>query len=474
MIQAKLSLSFVIISLSLFGLFVVLLIESLLLTSFVLPFVSVDKPRSRDGNTTTVIMPTEKKNTTLSSQQKRILPGEKAIGSSSSKPHLQQVMESLEAMKNIKYYIYTHGNTRGGRNIASSNKQSGKSATASVIEEVEIIELFESNHSLRTFNHTDADIFILPLSLVGVRGTEAYDRAFDTMIRHPAFLRTGGHFHILFALEGRFFEAGGYGKLSKLMGAKWPKKLENVTIVKNHDIYNIQQMLVEGQELHGDWQQLFQSYRPTLKHSFSIGIQSAASLPVISASIEHYQSAPFDVFFRYRKFSYGRNSTPYRLAANALQELSSSFNMSIGEDLPPDLWIAHFTGSKFCLVIRGDTPNSAALIRSVKVGCIPIVVSDYYERYAPAFKSSLSISDYAIFIPEALFVTEPVQQVRRILENQTLANEKLQSLRWAQRILLYDHPQSLFVQAFLREAMEAQRHELRIYPPRPYRGIVPV
>jgi len=360
MFQAKLSLKFVIISLSLFGLSVVL--QSV----FVLPFVSVDKPRSRDGNTMTVIMPTKMKNTTLSSQQKRsqekILPREKAIGSSSSKPHLQQVMESLETTKNIKYYIYTHGNTRGGRNRAAWYKRSGLSATASVIEEVEIIELFESNHPLRTFNHTDADIFILPLSLLGIRWPQIFDGACDTMIRHPAFLRTGGHFHILFALEGRFFEAGANGRINKFLEAKWSKKLENVTIVKNHDIYNIQQMLVDGQKLHGDWQELFQSYRPTLKHSFSIGIQSAASLPVISASIEHYQNASFDVFSHYRNIMYARNSTPYRLAANALQELSPSFNMSIGEDLPPDLWIAHFTGSKFCLVIRGDTPNSAALI----------------------------------------------------------------------------------------------------------------
>jgi hypothetical protein len=119
-------------------------------------------------------------------------------------------------------------------------------------------------------------------------------------------------------------------------------------------------------------------------------------------------------------------------------------------------------------VVRGDIPHSHALLRAVKAGCIPVVVSDLYEYYAPTFRSSLDMRDFCIFIDEAHFLNDPgrtLQELDELSEDQVRA--KLAGLRFAQRVVAPDHPESLFVPAFLHETDQAQKfHQLpnEVYP----------
>jgi hypothetical protein len=125
---------------------------------------------------------------------------------------------------------------------------------------------------------------------------------------------------------------------------------------------------------------------------------------------------------------------------------------SIGLDIPPSQWLNEFAQSQFCLVIRGDTPHSHSLLRAVRVGCIPVIVSDFYY-IAPTLKSSLNLEDFCIFIKEEEFQKDIAGQLSSLatLDKSYLRN-KTKHLAWAQRVIFPDYVDSLFVPAFLKEA----------------------
>jgi hypothetical protein len=68
------------------------------------------------------------------------------------------------------------------------------------------------------------------------------------------------------------------------------------------------------------------------------------------------------------------------------------------------------------------------------------------------------MKEYAIFIPEKAFLQDPLRELVKLTElTETEIQEKLEALAFAQRVVLPDHPESLFVPAFLRETILAQR-----------------
>jgi hypothetical protein len=205
------------------------------------------------------------------------------------------------------------------------------------------------------------------------------------------------------------------------------------------------------------------------KYSFSIGIGATSDIPFRAASYEAFVQAPLFLFYRtgLRHFKYHSNRFRHLLmellqndtaTSKSNNELSSTLSLlsshsSIGYDLPAARWLQDLTLSKFCLVLRGDTPHSHSLLRAIKVGCLPVIVSDYYEEYAPIFRSTLRLHDVAIFISEHEFLTRPVESLDKLRQwSEHDLKVKLQVLNMAQRIVLPDHPESLFVPAFLKES----------------------
>jgi hypothetical protein len=68
------------------------------------------------------------------------------------------------------------------------------------------------------------------------------------------------------------------------------------------------------------------------------------------------------------------------------------------------------------------------------------------------------MTDYAIFISEKAFLQDPLRELHKLTDlTETEIREKLEALAFAQRVVLPDHPDSLFVPAFLRESLLAQR-----------------
>ena len=99
------------------------------------------------------------------------------------------------------------------------------------------------------------------------------------------------------------------------------------------------------------------------------------------------------------------------------------------------------------------------MLRSVRVGCIPVVFSDAYEMYAPSFPECIKLSDFSIFIPEEAFLKDPLAELSKLATlSQEFLEEKMRGLTFAQLVLMPDHPESLFVPAFLLEAQAANDH----------------
>jgi hypothetical protein len=84
--------------------------------------------------------------------------------------------------------------------------------------------------------------------------------------------------------------------------------------------------------------------------------------------------------------------------------------------MPPDEWVREFSSSKFCLAIRGDTPHTHALLNAVKVGCIPVVISDMYPTFAPSFPSTLKMGEFCIFISEAEYILDPAKELLKLMD----------------------------------------------------------
>jgi hypothetical protein len=236
------------------------------------------------------------------------------------------------------------------------------------------------------------------------------------------------------------------------------KQLENVTVVKDYDMYACVQMSRNQSVDHQDWQKLFFQIQPITKYTFSVGIQAGKSLRYIPATYEKFSNSSLFFFFHTRTTEFARFSTPYRRALIPLKD-KLAVPVSVGFGLNSTQWTHDMTHSKFCLVVRGDTPNSHTLLRAIKVGCIPVIVSDYYPVYAPTLKSSLNMEDYSIIIDEKAFLEDPVGSLKIIqgMSSEKI-KEKLKALAYAQRVSLPDHPDSLFVNAFLKEALFAQRN----------------
>ena len=83
--------------------------------------------------------------------------------------------------------------------------------------------------------------------------------------------------------------------------------------------------------------------------------------------------------------------------------------VSIGFDIPYEDWQQKFINSKFCLVIRRDSPGSRSLFRAICAGCMPVIVSDQLPHFQPIYISTFpDWNDFALVVPEDIFLADPV------------------------------------------------------------------
>jgi len=334
--------------------------------------------------------------------------------------------------------------------------------------EIMIIDALKK-HPLRTMDPNEADFFFIPISAAAVKNNlfndpkeqiRTYEKAISALERTATFRETQGHRHVMLSLwfgqfEYRFHDIPKYGDdpMYRFIDRLW-----NVTIADAKLRDGIEKLYQEGKN--PDFQDWLADERVRLtRTSFSIGMLPTRNIALVQASFERFKSATNFIFYHTRPTEFWTpHSTEFRRAAvdeKVIQRLPPS---SMGYDIPKPDYEREILRTKFCLVVRGDDPGSHALYRSVKAGCLPVIVSDALPNYCPAMPASLRLEDYSIFIEESKYFKDPAKELSKLKDlPDSLIQDKMNAMKWVQRVILPDHPRSLFVPAFLREAAESIR-----------------
>jgi hypothetical protein len=283
-----------------------------------------------------------------------------------------------------------------------------------------------------------------------------FDETIGNLTTHPIFQRNSGR-HILISLHWVAFNTYPLyvNDFAPALSRNYPK-LANVTVATHLDAQAIQKSFQFVQQHNislkafRGYHHIFATFRQATRCSFSLGLW-ASGAPFLPASYESWKQKSVSVFYHTRLKDSGSGSTPYRHGPLNLTLASLPNNSSLGLDIQPTQWLKEFTDSQFCLSSRGDTPHTHTLLRAVRVGCIPVVVSNLYPIFAPTLKSTLTMEDVCIFIKEYDFRIDMGGELRRLatLDEAYLRN-KTKYLAWAQRVIFPDEANSLFVPVFFK------------------------
>jgi hypothetical protein len=334
-----------------------------------------------------------------------------------------------------------------------------------------------SNHSFRTTDKTKADVFIVPFRVgVGIINRDPRKlRAFVKALLSNTTFREQPH--VVLSLTTVGFNQFHVKNTAFYLGMDndFYSNVSSLIVAQSHDSHSCanisHQGAAHGHDFEGEFKYLDHAMS---KYGFSVGLLPQIDLPYHEATYEKFRNAKNFIFYQTRTEPSVWNSTRFRqilLEPQFLNQMNWT-NSSIGFGLPPDEWIWEFPRSKFCLAIRGDTPHTHALLHAVKVGCIPVVISDFYPAFAPSFPSTLKMEEYCIFIPEDDYIRDPSAELLKLMYlSEEEIRRKIEALAFAQKVVLMDHPESLFVEAFLKESLYAFKHpsppEL-IFPPKRY------
>jgi hypothetical protein len=369
-----------------------------------------------------------------------------------------QLAEELR-VQNLTFYLYDDEDIRQPSIIDNlvNNRGKGKIKAryrAEALLEHYILDAMEQ-HPLRTRDPLKADVFIVSARIganIIYKGT-LLGALVKALTSKPSWHY--GHRHVVLALNSAPFAHEHRQDVQRIgFTMDFYEALSNCTIVHAYDDFACANLSSRG--LGGDYKNLFAEAQYTLSNSgFSVGLLAEPNLTSVPATYDKFQSSANFLFYRTRLNSSFYNSTVYRHAPlTVMDELPQP--SSVGFDLPPDQWLREISNSKFCIAGRGDTPHTHALLRSVKVGCIPVVVSDWYPEYAPTFASTLDMRDFCIFIDEKRFLVDPGGELRALEQlPESTIRSKIRALAFAQKVVAWDHPESVFVQAFLRESVTA-------------------
>ena len=380
---------------------------------------------------------------------------------------LQKVSAKLENLQ-LQYYVYPKAATSHPKQTARYLKGKGRKFLReehgrSVMVEIEMIQAL-LDHPLRSEDKWNADLYFVPASpgvvwSVALYLESTWNTIFGALVKEETWQKNMGHKHVMISTLVPTWSWAHLRWMRPTSLPPWYKQLWNMTIATNVNWEGCRKASNITRHVEGDFgPELFAKGHSMARSSISLGWIPSKNFSYAEATYEKFVESSLFIFYHCRETEFMNNSTIYRRAPLRPSVQKAIPKSSIGYDLEKEQWLRDFADSKFCLVVRGDIPHSHALLRAVKAGCIPVVVSDLYEYYAPTFRSSLNMRDFCIFIDEDKFVKDPartLQELDELSEDQVQA--KLAALRFAQRVVAPDHPKSLFVPAFLHETDQAQK-----------------
>ena len=267
----------------------------------------------------------------------------------------------LSALENIslRFYIYNDSNITQDKpsQIAPVlTRRYGRD----VAYEQAILHALQT-HPLRTKEPDKADLFIVPTPIGKILTTRglSFDEAFTSLTSHPLF--NNGNKHVLISAVHVTFSYSKKNLLPPL--SRWYGRLANVTVATGQDHIASQRAYARGQLVGNDYEELFKEMRPVVHHMFSIGLgEGSTDFAIHKATMKKFLNSTFFIFYRTRTSGSLHNSTRFRHAPVNTTSLSDGLFLSnIGFDISREEWLKSFSASKFCLVIRGDSPHTHAL-----------------------------------------------------------------------------------------------------------------
>lgn len=427
---------------------------------------------------------------------------------------IQALTHELENSK-IRYYVYDDGGLRLPKIRAQANRfdkpwawkaRWGKRFEEYARGEIRWLESLETS-TLRTRDPLEADFFVVPIPITATHfwGTTS-DRT--TALRRLLFGWNHSDSNINSSnnssnidessLFRRFPEKhlaaiSTSEKLINWLGLPEAelRLFRNSTLVSDADLARSDDWLRDQNiihcdkvEKHGHFESRWFRNVVTLGYSFEAGNPSFFYQPV---TMDAWAQKSNWFFYHSRKTQFTCNSTIFRHAllpgghAETLMAQNMGSNntnnntnfthviqgfrhqpVSIGFDIPYEEWQQKFINSKFCLVIRGDTPGSRSLFRAIRAGCMPVIVSDQLPYYQPIYINTFpNWNDFALVVPEDIFLADPVGSldaaVDALMQSKLVLERKIEGLRLLQRIMTNDMSDSLFVPALAKEILIATR-----------------
>lgn len=337
-----------------------------------------------------------------------------------------------------------------------------------------------ANSNRRTTDPARADIFVVPTPLgqFMCSRTLSESEALEALIEHPIFRNVSGNRHLLISTAFVTFRAETASFVRSI--SNYYSALYNVTVASSSHAA-LSTFACQNASFRSSFLSRYEFYGPSLQGEHcedpkffgrspvsryaSIGLADVGTdLPLITPTWTKFLHAQYFVFYRTRVEPSFNNSTQYRLFFQDQHLILDPHTQHDFHVPRPSIvgypasnrsqWLYEFSHSQFCLVLRGDSPNSHALLRSLRVGCIPVIISDTYPIYNPPMPSSLEFDDFALFIPEQAFLRNPQHELWKLtkLDRDTI-RIKIAGAKLAQRLLFPDHPQTLLVPALIKEVL---------------------
>lgn len=374
------------------------------------------------------------------------------------------IADKIAVLKSLNYtvYVYDHPNITltNPMKFTHSGSLFRNRYMWHTLWDLDMINAIK-NSSFAIQKPLDADIYVVPTPLSGLLGPQRrfgrpQDIAFSTLFKQVSWKKYKGHKHVFFGSAHCLFRRDNLRDLTKI--SKFYPKIYNSSAVLSYDPHAMSDACQSDNVDLADFRKSLckQFSTPVNRASISMGMSpELKSMPLMLASIEKFYNSSNLVFYHSRKSSSVNNSTIYRHSPITNITFSNHPKSSIGFDFEnATKWQSEYLDSKFCLVIRGDDPASRSLWRALRVGCIPVIISNLLPIYSPIMKNTLNMHDYSVILDEREVVTSP-EKIFEVIEQMSVqeVSEKIQQLSFAQQVVFPDHPKSLFVQAFLKEAM---------------------
>ena len=367
--------------------------------------------------------------------------------------HLSRNIPSVNSNKqnkggsSIKFYIYDYPDIT----LNDVNLRCDKDNTA----DMSLLQLLRQ-HPDRVQSPHLASMFVIPTPIYQSFKCDAssgkkyhvtrVNRAMNKVIYNVWFKKQSGRDHLLL---GHSYHFSLWAANEQFLSGTWIAALQEVSVTR------------------------FESYNQKFRNSLLYGHHKAWNWPIVVPytvpselsiinpipTLSQFQSRPFLLFYHIRRTSYAHNATALRRAPLVF----NASDCNIGYEIPRRAWLSGWSNSRFCLVVRGDTPTSHSFFSALTTYCIPVVISDAYQEVGMSF--GIDINTVAIVIKEDSVLHNPWVILDTLRE---LSKEDIQSKLWAiqklQPQLLYRHPNSsmvsLVIAEFAKKMKLVAHHEL--------------